>query len=77
MNIFSECIFSLFPIVLSFKKEVQPPHKIQHERPCQRGIALAERMLRSLFMQESDPGGKHSQVTLNQTADLRFLRMCL
>lgn len=32
MNISSECIFSLFPTILSFKKEVQPLHKIQHER---------------------------------------------
>lgn len=29
MNIFSECIFSLFLTVLSFKKEVQPLHMIQ------------------------------------------------
>lgn len=56
------------------KKMVQPLHMIQPwSKPAKEVSLLYKRILSSLFMQESGPRRKPSQVMLDLTADPRFL----
>lgn len=73
----SEWMFSQSLSCSTFrKKKMQPLHTTQPwSKPAKEVPLLHKRILSSSFMQESGPGGKQSQVTLDLTADIRFLSM--